>query len=97
MDAQRLSTRALARRIDPANVDRARRNLIRWLHEGISPSRSSRADVARALGINASDLEDDEEADPVAALAAVIRALVRAEVETHWGRRSAAAEGGRPG
>lgn len=90
---QRLSVRALARRIDPINLDRARRNLHRWLDEGIAPGRNSRADVARALGIDAAELdEDDEEADPVAALVKAIKALVRAEVQGHL---SAAAEGRR--
>ena len=98
MDAQSLSVRALARRIDPANLDRARRNLHRWLDEGMSPSRTSRVGVARALGIDPSELEDDdEESDPLDALANAIKALVRVEFEDQWGRRSAASESGGPG
>jgi transcriptional regulator with XRE-family HTH domain len=60
MDAQKLSMRGLARRIDPSNIDRARRNLIRWLHEGIRPGRQSRRAVARALGIDPEELEEDD-------------------------------------
>lgn len=67
--AQGLTIRGLARKIDPLNVDRARRNIHRWLDEGIAPSRASRRDVADALGIEAAELEDDdEEADPLVAL-----------------------------
>lgn len=75
MSAQNLSVRGLARRMDPENVDRARRNLHRWLDEGIKPGRASRTEVAAALRIEASELEDDdEEADPVTAfLAALMR------------------------
>jgi hypothetical protein len=57
MDAQSLSMRGLARRIDPDNVERARRNLIRWMHGGIQPGRNNRIEVARALGINPEELE----------------------------------------
>ena len=95
MDAQSLSVRALARRIDPANLDRARRNLHRWLDEGMSPSRTSRVGVARALGIDPSELEDDdEESDPVADL---YKAFERFIDHVQWGRRSAASESGGPG
>lgn len=53
--------------MDPANVDRARRNLHRWLDEGITPGRASRLAVSMALGIEAQELDgdDDEESDPV--------------------------------
>jgi hypothetical protein len=78
MDAQRLSMRGLARRIDPDNVERARRNLIRWMHEGIQPGRTARIDVARALGIDHAELEDDdEEADPMVVLFNAVKAVVR--------------------
>jgi hypothetical protein len=76
--------------MDPENIERARRNLIRWIHGEIEPGRRSRHDVAHALGIDPSELEDDdEEADPVAGLVNAIRALVRAELQ------AAAAEGRR--
>ena len=68
MDTQRLSMRGLARRIDPGNIERARRNLIRWIHGGITPGRNSRNDVARALGIDPSELEDDDEETDLAAV-----------------------------
>lgn len=61
MVAQQLSVRALARRMDPNNLDRARRNLHRWLDEGIAPSRSSRREVAEALGLEPSALDEDDE------------------------------------
>lgn len=81
LQRQGLSIRGLARRIDPANVDRVRRNLHRWLDEEISPHRSSRREVATALGLDEHALdEDDEEADPVADLMSAIRRIVRAEV-----------------
>lgn len=82
MTTQELSIRALARRMDPENLNRARRNLHRWLDEGITPSRASRAEVAVALGIPESELDpDDEEADQLMApLVRAIRDLVRAEV-----------------
>lgn len=51
MKQQGLSVRGLARRMDPANLNRARRNLHRWLDEGIVPGRSSREELAVALGL----------------------------------------------
>ena len=83
MDAQRLSMRGLARRIDPNNIERARRNLIRWMHEGIQPARVNRIDVARALGIDPAELEeeDDADADWSATLAAVLERRMREIVE----------------
>jgi hypothetical protein len=61
--AQDLTIRGLARRMDPDNLNRARRNLHRWLDEGISPSMASRAEVAVALGIAEVELSDDDEED----------------------------------
>ena len=70
-----LTIRGLARKMDPNNIGRARRNLHRWLDEGITPNRASRAEVAAALGIEARALEsDDEEEDlPSALLSALSR------------------------
>lgn len=65
MARQGVSIKGLARRIDPTNVDRVRRNLHRWLDEGILPHRSSRREVATALGLDEHALDDDEESDPV--------------------------------
>lgn len=77
--AQELSIRALARRIDPANVDRARRNLHRWLDEGIQPSAASRVAVAHALGVPTEEVTDDEdeEDDPAVSLDALLRLRIR--------------------
>jgi hypothetical protein len=93
MDTRRLSVRALARRMDPANIDRARRNLHRWLDEGITPNRTSRMDVARALGLDVSELEEseDEEADPVSALMHALERYVDARMTAV--RKLAAANG----
>jgi transcriptional regulator with XRE-family HTH domain len=63
MKAQGLSVRGLARKIDPENLDRVRRNLHRWLDEGILPSRSSREEVALALGISVDVLEAGHDVD----------------------------------
>lgn len=75
MAAQGLSIRGLARKIDPANIDRARRNIHRWLDEGIAPSRASRREVAVALGVTEGELasEDDPESDLFAALVSALR------------------------
>ncbi len=83
MAAQSLSVRGLARRMDPQNVDRARRNLHRWLDEGITPHRASIAEIATALGLEADELsaDDDEESDPMAALMIAIQRVVRHEVQ----------------
>lgn len=64
MEEQGLSVRGLARRMDPSNVERARRNLHRWLDEGIAPNRASRREIASALGVDSESLSgaDDEEA-----------------------------------
>lgn len=61
MGTQGLSVRGLARKIDPNNVDRVRRNLHRWLDQGLSPHRASRREVAVALGLDEHALDDDEE------------------------------------
>lgn len=61
MASQELSVRALARRMDPANLNRARRNLHRWLDGGITPGRASRVAVAEALGLPEGELDDEED------------------------------------
>src|SRR5689334_238052 len=70
---QNLTIKGLARRIDPKNVNRARRNLHRWLDEGIDPSKASRREVAVALGLAEDALDDDEESDMAAALVEALR------------------------
>lgn len=64
MAEKQMSVRGLARTIDPHNVERARRNIHRWLDEGITPSRASRREVADALGLSPDSLDDDDEDDP---------------------------------
>lgn len=60
MAAQGLSVRGLARRIDPENIDRARRNLHRWFDDGMTPVPASRRKVAVALGLDEHALDGDE-------------------------------------
>lgn len=83
LDRQRLSIRKLAKRLDPEQPDRARRNLARWIGGYNSPSRISRIAVAEALGLPSDALleDDDEEADPVVDLVRAIRRVVREELE----------------
>jgi hypothetical protein len=93
MDRQGLSVRGLARRMDPVNLDRARRNLHRWLDEGITPNRGSREEIATALGVSESDLpDDDEEAEIVADLLAALRRIVRDEFAKEAAAARAAVE-----
>lgn len=82
MAVQKLGVRGLARRMDPQNIDRARRNLHRWLDEGIRPNRSSRREVAAALTLpeDEFDSDDDEESDPMADLLRALRRVVQHEM-----------------
>lgn len=82
MQRQGLSVRGLARRMDPENLDRARRNLHRWLDEGMTPNRASRREIAAGLGVRESELpeDDDEEADLVVDLIKAIRRVVQDEL-----------------
>lgn len=74
-----MSVRGLARTIDPDRPEAARRNLVRWIGGHNSPSRLSRIAVANALGLSPEELldDEDEEADPVSDLMAVLRKLAR--------------------
>lgn len=79
------SIRSLAKIMGRGSEARAatyRRSLFKWLADGEpNPSRESRALVADALGIEAHELDpDDEEADPVAVLMNALRAVVRSEL-----------------
>lgn len=56
-----LFVRALAREIDPDNVERVRRSLNRYLHDGALPGRPMRKAIADALGVDAGDLPDEED------------------------------------
>jgi len=59
---QDLGVRTLARRIDPTNVDRVRRQLNRWL-KGTRPSPENRERVEGALGIARGSLADEDDGD----------------------------------
>lgn len=79
------SIRSLAKVMGRGSEARAatyRRSLFKWLAEGEpNPTRESRAMVADALGLEASELaDDDEESDPVAVLMNALRAVVRDEL-----------------
>lgn len=77
LDARGWGIRTLARRLEPSNPEWARRNLTRWLIEGVTPrSAETRRRVAEALGINPDDFEDDEEAEEAALMAG--RLLIQA-------------------
>jgi len=82
------------------------RQIIRWEQGQHVPRVESVSALARVLGCRVADLltpepeaapEDDEESDPLADLAKAIKALVRVELEAHWNRRAAVAEGGGAG
>lgn len=82
MREQGLSIRGLARLMDPNNVDRARRNLHRWLDEGISPNRASVVEIADALGVDADELDEEGELSVAfeRMLRSYLRGLIREEV-----------------
>jgi hypothetical protein len=71
------SLRSLAREMaggDQGRTETYKRSLFKWMASGEpSPSPASRALVARALGIDPTELEEDEEeSDPVAELRKVL-------------------------
>lgn len=85
---QGLGVRTLARKMDPAKPERARRSLNRWLNEGIAPSPANRVAVAVALGVpeDSFSAEDDDEEDAelhqaLADLTRVLLARVRSEAK----------------
>lgn len=89
LDARGWGVRTLAKRMDPANVEVARRAVNRIIHEGSLPSDPTCAALARGLDIPERDVpeaersssdDDDEESDPVAALMNVLRRVVREEM-----------------
>lgn len=75
------SIRSLARTMangDASRADTYKRSLFKWMANGEpAPSAASRALVARALGVEPSELEDDdEESDPVADLMQALNRFV---------------------
>lgn len=74
--------RALARRIQPDQPEVARRNLARWIGGYNKPTAANRNAVADALGVPRERFaaDEDEEDDPVVALMAAIRRVVRDEL-----------------
>lgn len=73
LDARGWGVRTLARRMDPENVEVARRAVNRVIHEGSRPSDPTRAAIARGLDIPEGDVptaergsdDDDEESRAV--------------------------------
>lgn len=65
MYAQGMGARTLARRLEPDNVEQARKTVRRWL-AGTRPNQASRDRVTDALGMRRGALNDDED-DEVAA------------------------------
>lgn len=75
---QNIGIRTLARKMDPKQPERARRNLNRWIHEGVKPSPANRVAVAVALGIDEgefADEDDEEDAETLMAFGQLMRAL----------------------
>jgi len=85
-----MSIRKLARTLDPQNPEVARRNLARWIGGYNQPSRINRIAVAEALGLQREALlsADDEEDDPLVALMAALRRVVRDELSAREESRS---------
>jgi len=70
--------RAAARVFDPADPERGKRNLNRWLAAKVLPSTASRDRLCAALGVDASELplpDDDSEPEPVDLNAELSRAI----------------------
>lgn len=73
LDARGWGVRTLAKRMDPENVEVARRAVNRVIHEGTNPSGPTRAAIARGFEIPESDIpstertsdDDDEESRAV--------------------------------
>lgn len=74
---QGLGVRTLARKMDPAQPERARRSLNRWLNEGIKPSPANRVAVAVALGVPEESFSDDDDAEEDAELHRALADLTR--------------------
>jgi transcriptional regulator with XRE-family HTH domain len=68
------SIREVARRLNPGNVEFARRNLTRWITGGVTPTRANRQAVAVALGLDPSFFDEDDEEE--AEMADLVRALM---------------------
>lgn len=71
LDELDVSVRELARRLNPENPEGARSGIHKWLRGDHFPSRSSRRQVAQALGFTADRYLDDVAAMPPFDLAAM--------------------------
>lgn len=94
------SIRGLARLMadgDPARAETFKRSLFKWMAVGEPhPTRASRAHVAAALGVDPSELsDDDEEADPVG-FGDVIQKMFDRAVDAAVERKFAATRGEAP-
>ena len=82
-DERNVSIRAAARRLNPDSPETARSNLSRWLRGSHMPSRTSRRQVAVALGFPPDHFEpdsDDEESDQVTDFGRAIDAMFKAAI-----------------
>ena len=79
LDQRGMSIRKLARTMNPSKPEQARRNLARWIGGYNEPSRVQLVAVCNALGVPLETF-DEEEDDPVMALMAAIRRVVRDEL-----------------
>jgi transcriptional regulator with XRE-family HTH domain len=81
LDQRGMSIRKLARTMNPIHPEQSRRNLARWIGGYNQPSRIQLVALCEALGVPLETFDDDdEEADPVVALMAAIRRVVRDEM-----------------
>lgn len=83
--SRNISTRTLAKRLNPSNPESARRDLNR-IFAGREPRAEKREEIAAALGVERREIEgdpDDEEEDPVAALLYQVQTLVRQAHQLH--------------
>lgn len=93
------SIRGLARAMakgDPAKAETFKRSLFKWMAPGEpTPTPVSRALVADALGVEAHELDDDEEAEPVdlgSALQAMFERAIDKAVERRLNSLTAAVQ-----
>lgn len=80
LDGRNIGVRTLARTIDRSQTELVRRNLNRYLYDGVRPSPMMRARIADALGVKPSEIptdDDDEEEDSVKEFLDALRPLAR--------------------
>lgn len=81
------SVRALARTWRPADVENARRSLIRYLQNGIVPNPVIRRELEAALGMGTHELDPDEDEEAATEMAADLTRMLQQLVRTEVARR----------